>query len=125
MPNNQMTTKIFYDLARKKDYSAIVELAADLAVRTITEVPGNEQEDTTFETFIKDITAVEPGKTEPSEENKAIMDGIIAALADKVGKAIVDTERSIENCQRKIKNNEYPTVSLVAATDKGAMTYAK
>ena len=120
-----MTTKIFYDLARKKDYSAIVELAADLAVRTITEVPGNEQEDTTFETFIKDITAVEPGKTEPSEENKAIMDGIIAALADKVGKAIVDTERSIENCQRKIKNNEYPTVSLVAATDKGARTFAK
>ena len=125
MPNNHSNTKVFHDLARKNDYSAIVELAADIAVRVINEEPGIEEESNAFENFIKEISVCEPGNAEPSEENKAILDGIIASLAGKVGEAIVDCEKTAKSCQRKIKNNEYPAVSLVAATDKDAWTFAK
>lgn len=117
-------TSFYHELAKKGDYDAIVEYAADGAVRIINELPDSEEEYNNFEAFVNELFVHEKNKPIPAE-NKKILDAIADALIKKSTQAAVECERDIRKNEQKIKNGEYAEFSFLKNDEKTANKLAE
>ena len=116
--------KTLKELEQKGNYKAIVDIATDIFVRMTLKDPKADEEKAILESYINSFEVPEKGNA-MSETQSMIFEGVLDALCEKQGNAIIAAEKEIRNAEKIIKDGEIDELSLVKDDPRSAKKLAE